>query len=74
LYPGEFDGEVFGLEDKAISDVLRSRGLPPTHMDLYSIFGIASPYEHSSEDQPPILEPLEVLSPPEMRCAKCTLI
>jgi hypothetical protein len=60
FYPGEFDGEVFGFEDKAIGDVLRARGLQPTRRDLLPIFGIAGPFDGAFGDQPPALAPLKI--------------
>jgi len=60
FYPGEFDGEVFGFEDKAICDVLRARGLQPTQRDLSRIFGIAGPIDGAFGEQPPVLAPLKI--------------
>ena len=60
FYPGEFDGEVFGFEDKAIGDVLGAHGLQPTGRDLSPIFGIAGPFGGSFGDQPPPSAPLKV--------------
>ena len=60
FYPGQFDGEVFGFEDKAIGDVLRAHGLQPTHRDLSPIFGIAGPFDGAFGEQPPALAPLKI--------------
>jgi hypothetical protein len=60
FYPGEFDGEVFGFEDKAIGDVLRAHGLQPTRTDLSPIFGIAGPFDGAFGEQPPALAPLKI--------------
>jgi hypothetical protein len=57
FYRGEFDGEVFGFEDKAIGDALGSHGLHPTGKDLSRIFGISGPFGGSFGDQPPIFQP-----------------
>jgi hypothetical protein len=53
FYPGEFDGEIFGLEDKAVGDVLGSHGLYPTRKDLSRIFGISGPFDGSFGADPP---------------------
>jgi hypothetical protein len=63
FYPGEFDGEVFGFEDKAIGDVLRARGVQPTPKDLSPIFGIAGPFGGAFGDQPPQLAPPKLNQP-----------
>jgi hypothetical protein len=60
FYPGEFDGEVFGFEDKAIGDVLGAHGLQPTGRDLSPIFGIAGPFGGAFGDQAPALTPLKI--------------
>lgn len=60
FYPGEFDGEVFGFEDKVIGDVLGFHGLQPSRRDLSRIFGIAGPFDGSFGDHPPVLGPLKI--------------
>jgi len=60
FYPGEFDGEVFGFEDKVIGDVLGAHGLQPTGTNLSPIFGIAGPFGGSFGDQAPALGPLKI--------------
>jgi hypothetical protein len=60
FYPGEFDGEDFGLEDKAIGDVLRTQGVQPISKNLSPIFGIAGPFSGSFGDHPPALGPLQI--------------
>jgi hypothetical protein len=60
FYPGEFDGEIFGFEDKAIGDVLRAHDFQPTQRDFATIFGIAGPFGGAFGDQPPALAPLKI--------------
>jgi hypothetical protein len=60
FYPGEFDGEIFGFEDKVIADVLRAHGLQLTHRHLSPIFGIAGPFDGAFGDQQPALAPLKI--------------
>jgi hypothetical protein len=60
FYPGEFDGEVFGFEDKVIGDVLRAHGVQLMGRDLSPVFGIAGPFNGSFGDQPPALAPLNI--------------
>ncbi len=55
FFPGEFDGENTGLEDKAVADALRAHGLEPTGRDLSPVFGIAGPFSGSFGDAPPAL-------------------
>lgn len=61
FYPGEFDGEVFGFEDKVIADVLRAHRLQLAPKHLSHIFGIAGPFDGAFGDQQPMPAPLKTI-------------
>jgi hypothetical protein len=55
LYPGIITGEMF--EDKMVSDLLRSHGIYPAHVDLGSIFALFAPNRARQSPTGPTLAP-----------------